>query len=119
MNRMYALIAIAAMVLTIWVYIPWVQRSFPSNPITVCTEPGPAEPIPRIQDHVAAVMASECEPCPTWDALKRAGVEIICANAFGEIPAVNYWPTEVQMGCNRIKEVRITDGRVKVIGGKR
>lgn len=115
-------------------YVSWLEDRFPRNPEPVCLDPGPVEPIPRVADHVAAVMAHECRDCetqlkhclahetqmecpecPTWNALKRAGVEIVCANAFGSVPSVNYWPVEAGMACSRVSKVIVRGGiRVEV-----
>lgn len=112
---------------------------------------GPVDPVPRVEDHVAAVMKFPsspgishgqiragwisheiqdgdctqlkdgiikkipcCPDCPTWDTLKRAGLEVICTDAFGEVPSVSYWPVEVGMACSKIKKVVITDKRIEV-----
>jgi hypothetical protein len=51
---------------------------------------------------------------PTYDVLKRAGVEIVCENAFGKVPSVNYWDQEVPMACSKLREVRVTNKNIKI-----
>lgn len=112
MTRLFYLSIILVVVLGVC-YIGWLERAYP--PEQVCQDC--PEPQPRIEDHVAQVIRQDypaCPECPTWDALRRAGVEITCENAFGEIPAVNYWPVEVPMGCNKIKKIIVTDPHIKV-----
>lgn len=123
MNRLEWIMILIMTLFSLFIpYELWIYRT--QKPLTHETQPGPVAPVPKIEDHVAAVIEMDrncpaCPECPTWDALKRAGVEIICTNAFGEVPSVNYWPVEVGMACSRIKEVRITNDKIKVIGGKR
>ena len=101
-------------------YVSWFKQAYPLD--HVCREC--PEPIPFIDDHVAAVMRQDCPACPacpdcpTYDTLKRAGLEIICENAFGKIPPINYWPVEVSMACNKIREIRVTNKAIKVTATK-
>lgn len=66
----------------------------------------------------ASTECIECPECPTWDTLKRAGVEIVCEDAFGAVPMVNYWSQQMPKACRKIKEIRILDKdiRVKKVG---
>lgn len=114
------LLAVSGMAISLGLYISWLEKSFPHVPNEQCQgeiQPGPVEPIPRIEDHVAAVMAAECPSCPecpTYNTLKRAGVEIVCTNAFGAVPSVNYYAVENEMACNRVKKIVVTDKRIEV-----
>ncbi|HAA04573.1 MAG TPA: hypothetical protein DCE18_14605 [Syntrophobacteraceae bacterium] len=85
------------------------------------TQPGPQEPIPRIEDHVATVMCQEQEQqaCPigaTWRTLRELGVEIECLEhrdrymkrAKQGQPPVNWSENVAMMPCSKIVAIKLS-----------
>ena len=76
----------------------------------VLETPGPAEPHPRIEDHVAAVAERDCverDMCLTRDSLERIyGIHIICAEERYTGRQVNPSSAVAYVPCSAVIEIR-------------
>lgn len=106
---------LASTVLVSWCIVKtlaWlVHRQEVPPEATVVSVPGPVEPQPRIEDHVAAVAQQECaerQECLTRDSLKRVyGIDIVCAEERYTGRQTNPSSAVAHVPCSRVTEVRM------------
>ena len=97
-----------------FVWFTWTPKSAPIHD-AIATGP-PPEPVPRIEDHTAAVMDMERPECLTWTSLQRDySVRLLCremVERYGTGIPVNPWNVTTYTPCSRIDAIEVDGVRV-------
>jgi hypothetical protein len=99
-------------------FAPWLGERIAdkTHRDTVAVLPGPVEPVPRIEDHAAAVMAQERQGNLTWTSLRRDyGVTLLCSEMlqkYGTGVPTNPWNVTTYTPCSRIDAIEVDGQRV-------